>query len=274
MWRWLPYTVVAVVLWSLLTWAGFPLRQCIVLALILSWLVFLVVRAVPKKTTLFSPYWVHIRPKWYTILADYKIINSDKDWEKLQETMYADSLPEAHVFRRGVHFTVLHASSDGERMLICRGPYHFASEVDWIEDLYPARFGLKEVSKFTYRAEVSDVALFLKYGAGGYKLGIRVPEKWWMAAKASCPPPVSEDHDYPCGMVNVALALFPYSEFRVYWDSVEYDPKLQKKILGSVEEQRKKHHWELDQRENPPELSINWPTTIKHRYFDVDHGAV
>ena len=274
MWKWVLSFCLAVLLWFALTWAGFQMKQSIVLALILTWIVSSIANAAPKETVRFSPYFVRVRPKWREILTDYKILKSD-EWEDFQDRMHAAKLPENHIFRTGVHFTLVHQSADGERILVYRGPsIGFVSKIDWIMDLAPARFGLRD-DNYLRLLESSDVDLFIKQSADGYRIGIRVPLEWWETAKASCPAPVSEQRDHPCGAVNLAIAVIPYAEFGVYWDPVKYSSKLNEKVWAAINGAREKFNWKYeDQNDQVPELQIEWPTVIVHKYFEVDHASI
>jgi hypothetical protein len=257
-----------------LTWAGFQMKQSIVLALILTWIGSSIGSAAPKETVRFSPHFVRVRPKWYQILMDYKILKSD-EWEDFQERMDAAKLPEDHIFRAGVHFTVVHQSADGECLLVYRGPsLGFVGKIDWIMDLTPARFGLRD-DKYLRLTESSDVDFFIKQSADGYGIGIRVPFEWWQTVKALCPAPVFEERDHPCGAVDLAIAVIPFAEFRVYWEAIDYDSKFVDKIWNAVNAAREKFNWKYeDQNDQIPELQIEWPTVIVNKYFEVDHALI
>jgi hypothetical protein len=125
-----------------------------------------------------------------------------------------------------------------------------------------------------------DVRLFVRCGADGYKLGIRVPSQWWNEVKASSPKPMKEDVDYPTGRVDLILAVMSYREFDVYWEpavwsSTFYD-KAAKEIRRRRDEQRGKLGWKTVEHDSDlgAELGIDWPESIEHKYFSVEHRAI
>ena len=274
MWKWVLALCSVALLWSVLLWTGFQMKQSIVLALILTGIGFSVGRAAPRETVRFTPYFVRVRPKWHQILTDYRILESD-DWEKLQESMNAAKLSEDHIFRAGVLFTVVNQSADGERLLVYRGPsLGFVSEIDWTLDLSPAMFQLGERNR-PRLMKSSDVDFFIKQSGDGYGIGITVPHNWWENVKASCPTPAFEKRNHPCGTVDLAIAVLPYAEFGIYWDPIDYSDNFDKRVWAAVDSARKKYNWKLEEENDPlPELRIKWAKVIDHKYFEVDHNSI
>jgi hypothetical protein len=269
--KWLNSLVWALVFWGVLEWAGFSLSQSILLALLLTLLIWMIGDAAPKVKYKFSPYYVTVDPKWHQILTDYKVINTDEDWTRLQEWMQSPGLPADHLARkRVVWFSIVRNDVSGA--LVWRGASEgFSCEVDW-EWAFTNNGRWMLDKEYQRTQDFTDVALFMKQFGDVYRLGIRVPVEWWKEAKASCPAPIDEHTDHMCGRVDLTIASLPLAEFDVYWDRVEYDMKWVDKVWAKVDEGRKKHGWELAKKS---EDYRRWePTTIQHRYFDAYHHSL
>jgi hypothetical protein len=264
--------------------AGFSTRQSIVLAALIAWLAVCIVVAYAVLTPArrFSPHYVRVDPNWYDLLNDFKLIDGIDAWHAIRKFFEGLPATEYCVVRSGVCFTVVQQSEDFERTLIYLDNHRtFVSEVDLEEGVEPLRIGrIDKISEAMGKPSKCDVRLFVRFGADGYKLGIRVPSQWWNEVKASCPKPTEEVADYPTGQVDLILAIVSYREFDSYWEpaawsSTFYD-KTAKEIRRRRDEQRVRFGWKTVEHDSDlgAELGIDWPESIKHKYFNVDHRAI
>ena len=264
--------------------ADFSTRQSIILAVLIAWLALCIVvtYALLKPARRFSPHYVRVDPNWYDLLNDFKLINAIDAWPAVRK--FSEELPanEYSVVRSGVCFTVVQQSEDFERTLIYSNNHRtFVSEVDLEENVEPLRIGgTDDISRAMGEPSKCDVCLFVRFGADGYKLGIRVPSRWWNEVKALCPKPMDEDADYPTGRVNLILAIISWREFDLYWEpavwSSTFFEKTAKEIRKRRDEQRSKLGWKTIEHDADlgAELGIDWPESIEHKYFSIEHRAI
>jgi len=279
------YLLGAVVFCLILAYIGdFSMRQSIVLGALIAWLALCIVIAyvVLRPTRRFSPHYVRVDPNWYDLLSDFKLIDGLDAWHAVRKFSEERPAAEYCVVRSGICFMVVQQSEDFERALIYLNNHRtFVSEVDLEEDVEPLRIGgTDEISRAMGEPSKCDVRLFVRCGADGYKLGIRVPSQWWNEVKASSPKPMEEDVDYPTGRVDLILAVMSYREFDLYWEpavwsSTFYD-KAAKEIRKRRDEQRGKLGWKTVEHDSDlgAELGIDWPESIEHKYFSVEHRAI
>jgi len=257
--------------------AGFSTGQSIVLALLVAWFARGIENAAAKPARRFSPYYVRVYPKWFEILNDFKLIKNPEEWHAIQNTFEELPSAEYRVLRNGVCFTVVHQSEDFERTLIYSDNWRtFFSEVDFEEEMRPIK--IEEREQRLARLFEYYVRFLMKSGDKGYNLGIIVPDWWWDEVKASCPTPLEEDKDYPTGQVKLILATISFREFDLYWEpmerSISFYEKTAKQIRDRRDEQRKKLGWKAVEHPDLSELSIAWPDSIEHKYFNVEHRAI
>ena len=256
--------------------AEFSMRQSMVLALLIASLARGIASAARKPARRFSPYYVRVNPYWPQLLTDFKLIDKDEEWHAIQKSFEDLPSTEYRFLRSGVCFTVVHQSENFERTLIYSNNRRvFVSEVDFEDDMEPIKIERKrEIRGEKYQ----DVRFLMKFSGDGYDLGMRVPDWWWDEVKASCPTPMKEHRDYPTGYVELVLTTISYREFDLYWEPVEWSStffnKTAKQIRDRRNEQRKKFGWKTVEHEDIPELSIDWPESIEHKYFNVEHRAI
>jgi len=264
--------------------ADFSARQSIVLAALISWLALGIAIAylVLKPARKFSPYYVRVDPNWYDLLIDFKLIHNPDAWHALQKSIKELPSTEYNVVRSGICFMVVQQLEDFERTLIYLNNHRtFVSEVDLEEDVAPLRIGrVDKISEAMGKPSKCDVRLLVRFGADGYKLGIRVPSQWWNEVKASCPKPMKEVAHHPIGQIDLILAVISYREFDLYWEPMEWSStfyeKTAKRIRSQRDEQRGKFGWKTVEHDSDlgAELGIDWPESIEHKYFNVEHRAI
>lgn len=139
--KWTAAAFAAVVSYLLLAYvAGFSVRQSIVLALLMAWLVGAIAEiaeiARPARRKRFSPYYVRVDPNWYDLLLDFKLISKPEEWHTLRESFETLPSTEYRVLRSGFCFTIVNQSEDFERTLIYANHHQvFVSEVDFQAEL-------------------------------------------------------------------------------------------------------------------------------------------
>jgi hypothetical protein len=264
--------------------AGFSTWQSIVLAALIAWLALstAIAYVVLKPARRFSPYYVRVDPNWYDLLIDFKLIDGIDAWHAVRKFSEERPTAEYCVVRSGICFMVVQQSEDFERTLIYLNNHRtFVSEVDLEEDVEPLRIGrIDKISEAMGKPSKCDVRLLVRFGADGYKLGIRVPSQRWNEVKASCPKPTEEVADYPTGQVDLILAIISYREFDLYWEPVVWSStfydKNAKQIRSLRDEQRGKLGWKTLEHDSDlgAELGIDWPESIEHKYFTVEHRAI
>lgn len=274
------YLSTAGVLYLVLAYIGdLSIRQSIVLALLMASLaVGIITIAAAKPAGRFNPYYVRIDPNWYDLLIDFKLIDKPEEWHAIQKSFEGLPTTEYRVLRSGICFTVVHQSEDFERTLVYSDNHRaFVSEVDFEEDVEPIR--VEHTNPFG-EPNTCDVRLFMKSGGHGYNLGIRVPGRWWDQVKGACPKPIKEIDNHPTGRVELILATISHREFDLYWEPVEWSStfydKTAKQIRGRRDEQRQKLGWKTIEHDADlgAELGIDFPESIEHKYFNVEHRGI
>jgi len=253
--------------------ADFPLRQSVVLALVIAGLVHAVRHNAKQPLLRFSPYNVFIRPTWSQILIDYHLIAKPEDWQLIEHSLKKLPLDERSALRYGIHFTIVHQSDDFERTLIYWNHDHsFASEIDFEEEMVPIK--AKREVEIPMLGDY-DFYFFAKWAVDGYNLGIVVPDSWWHTKKQMCPKPFMEVSRHPTGQVELVLATIPYREFDVYWKPVEWNSAYNENTIKRRDAYRVKFAWAaIIDEDDAPELALDLPEGIYHKYFEVKHRAV
>jgi hypothetical protein len=266
----------------LVYFADFPMRQGFILVLMWASLTRAVELLARRPAGRFSPYYVRVDPNWYDLLMDFKLTSKPEDWQAIRKSFEESPSTEYRVLRNGICFTVVHQSEDFERTLIYLDNHQtFVSEVDLQEELEPIRIEPEDKLEREFgRLNKSDVRLFVRFGGDGYNLGIRVPRRWWDKMKTSCPKPMEEHADHPTGQVDLVLATISYREFDLYWEPVQWSStfydKTAKQLRSRRDEQRTRFDWKTIEHDSDlgSELGIDWPESIEHKYFTVEHRAI
>src|ERR1700687_2408232 len=92
----------------------FSSPQSIVLTLV-AWLgygLYEQLNASRRVAKAFEPFCVSIRPNWYELLSDFKLIGGMEEWHRLREQSERLPASEYSVFRSGFLFTVIQPPSD------------------------------------------------------------------------------------------------------------------------------------------------------------------
>jgi hypothetical protein len=261
-----------VALWplALVFVGGFPMRQGIVLGLLLAWLAFGIGKAAVKPARRFTPYWVRVSPNWYQILSDFALVGSPEEWRSIREAVRPCA--DYSVLRDGVLFTVLQHSEDWTQDLVFWNQHQsFGSELRFREDMSPIQFERKDPAGGHIPAY-----LFMK-PYGQYNMGIEVRDWWWDKVKGSCATPLSVETNPMTGTVELTLATLSLNEFDFYWAPVnwtdEYVLKTKPQIRQRRDEQGLALGW-IAKDLRIPELSVRVPVYIEHKYFVVEHREI
>jgi len=251
---------------------GFPVRQGVVLGLLMAWLAFGIRMQMPSARR-FIPYWVRVSPNWYQILTDFKLISSVEEWRSVLQSASTDYC----VLRDGVLFTVVQESEDFEHTLIFWNQHQaFGSEFRFMEDMTPIQF-----KRMDPMGGHLPARFFMKpWAAGllaGYSLGIEVRDWWWEKMKTSCVAPLAVDTNLLTGSVDLTLATLPRKEFDLYWGcwTEEYITKVKPKIRVQRDEARQKLGWTAEEHQADDFHPYGgWPAAIVHKYFHIQHHAI
>lgn len=290
---------------------GFPIRQGVVLGLLMAWLAFGIAT---KPVCRFIPYWVRVSPNWYQILTDLKLISSPEEWRSIAESVRSST--GYHVLRDGVLFTVVQQgggraalpefnrrihvgwqeTGDFEHALIFWNQHQtFGCEFRFGEDMTPIQFERTEpIDKLLRRGPLPAIFFMgphyayttSRYGPkyrpevfGGLDLGMVVPVGWWEKSKDSCTAlglVVHSPDAYPpeTGSVRLTLATLPLSEFTVYRDSGD---RGKDEYYARNEPQSRKRRDEARQKLGWADIldgEAGGLRQIEHRYFSIQHGKV
>src|SRR5579864_652096 len=223
--------------------AGMPMRWSIVLALLFTSIERRLLHVAPKPVRRFTAHYITVHPKWYEILADYKMVNGLEDWNKIEDSWQERPRSEYVFLRDGISLVIVSQSDDFERTLIYSHNHHtFGSDIDIREDLCAVTTPYDDtLMQERFGAFQSD--FFMKEGSGGYDVGIVVHAEWWAKAKGTCPKPLDEKPEHLYGTVKLTLAKIPLQEFAPYWEPVEYDLTWRGRVERVQREGREKFGW-------------------------------
>ena len=286
---------------------GFPIRQGVVLGLLLALLAFAMT---DKPVARFMPYRIWISPNWYQILTDFNLIGSLEERRSIRDSV-GSSTDHYSVLRDGVQFTVVQQGGREGPLPAFHGEIHiawqevgdfdagmneghpplifwnqqrvFGTEFGFSAEMAPIQFDRSGLIQKAMEAGYQPAGFFMgmhctytgnprgpKYRPGvlgGLDFGIEVPDGWWKKIKDSCPPVVRLD-DSRAGSVRLTLATLPLSEFTVYRDSGD---RWTNEYIGKTGPQFRKRRDELREQ-------LGWkgsgPTSIEHRYFYVEHRSI
>jgi hypothetical protein len=276
-----PYLLIAGLLFCVLLYiADFSVRQSIVLAVLLALLAVYAAELSQVREFRFCPYSLSIKPNWFDILTDFKIVAKPEYWEILQKHINDSALTEYSLLRDNIIFTVIQSENTNTNRLVYRStiPYHgyFLSHIDISEAINPISFERTKDFEAIYGKDVPR--LFMSSGVDGYNLGITLPDKYWNEMKSNCPKPLHEKFEHAMGRVELTLAIIPYCEFDLYWEPLKSRSTFYEKTIPQMrqtrDEQRKRFGWKKKGHPDLPELTINWPDVIEHKYFTVEHGQI
>jgi hypothetical protein len=296
--------VQACVLLALVIIGGFPIRQGIMLWLLLVGLSSAIKLAMLKSAR-FQPYRVWVMPQWYEILTDLKLISSPEDWRSLAKSFR--SSPDYNVLRDGVTFTVVQQDA-GKAALAGSIGWQEVGDFDPGMNLYhpplifwnDRSFGTK--FRFNYDFNRAETALcfetsdpawrrpgtfFIKLHStftenkrgstlrpevlAGLDFGIEVPATWWEKTKDACAAVVRADKSgdvFSRPTVYLTLATLPLSEFNVYRLGDGDDYRRIELIRARRDENRRTHGWTAE------ESSSDGLDSIRHKYIRIEHQAI
>jgi hypothetical protein len=269
------YVCVTALLYAVFAYpAGLSFRQSLVLAIVLTILLAYVERGIdngmPKPGWRFRPYYVWVTPKWCELLADFKLIGTTEEWPAIEIVVRQEPLTEYLVLRSGIRFTILQEWADLQETLIYwDNDRRFVGEVNFGEEIKPIKTGH------------GDVLLVVRFQGDGYALGIYVPIPWWEEVKTSCPKPLEERLDPGRGRIELILATVSDREFDEYREPVWSGRRsIDKRAWwGQIEatraEERTRFSWKKLEHPEIPELGpVDWPESIEHKYFNVEHHGI
>jgi hypothetical protein len=294
----------ACVLLALVIIGGFPIRQGIMLWLLLVGL-WSAIKDAAAEPARFQPYWVSVMPRWYEILTDLKLISSPEDWRSLAKSFR--SSPDYNILRDGVAFTVIQQGG-GEAALTRSIGWQEVGDFDhamnrahpplifWNNRYFGTEF------RFNYRFNQAETALcfetsdpgwrlpavfFIKLHStftenkrgrkyrpevlAGFEFGMEVPATWWEKTKDACAAVVRADKSEDAlslPTVYLTLATLPLSEFTVYRQGDGDEYRRIKLIWARRDENRRTHGWTAEER------SSNGLVSIQHKYVRVEHQAI
>ncbi len=143
-----------------------------------------------------------------------------------------------------------------------------------IEDEF-TRPGRGEEHPFFHHPRWSSLPrLCFKWGTGGYEIGLEVQDDWWEHLRGSKGmgelAKVKEHRDHLCGTTRLVIATLPYSEFGLYYQSVDYDSM--KKLQEVMDKQLEANGWKR-KVERDSEIGDPW-SHVEHKYFTVSHRSI
>jgi len=226
--------------------AGFSLKQSIVLTVlaVAGWEFCVYVQATRHAEPTFRPFYVRVIPNWYELLRDYNLIRDDQAWLELKAKLERAPASEYIVLRNGITFTVLNAEphSFWPSLIYSNNHGNFGTKVDFCEAI--DRIGGPEVC--------------IKWGVHGYEIGITVsniepggiePRKW------------------------LVIAALPIEEFCLYWYETEFLVQHWQEFKKRRDELLEENGWKRKDV-SIPEIHVDWPDHIEHRYFTVEHKSI
>lgn len=169
------------------------------LVVIVIIVVFFYLRMRKRNKKNFSPFNLTIIPNWEFLLKDYNLAD-DKKIEELNKIIYS-SEGSYSVLRNGISFTVLQSNEQTD--LIYNNTLHtFHSEVDFEEQIREIKLTTPELL-LPYSPR-----FYVKWGIGGYKLGITTPESSKKVIMAG-------DNNDKVEITTVPYALFNMPKYRL-----------------------------------------------------------
>lgn len=288
---------------------GFSIRGGVVLGLLLALLAFAMT---DKPVARFMPYRIWISPNWYQILTDFNLIGSLDEWRSIQDSV-GSSTDHYSVLRDGVQFTVVQQGggkgplpafhseihigwqevgdfdagmNEGHPPLIFWNQHRvFGTEFRFSADMTPIQLDRSGIIRKAQEPGCQPAVFFMglhctytgnprgpKYRpcvVGGLDFGIEVPEGWWEKVRDSCAAAGRVDVPNPkTGFVRLTLATLPLAELTVYRDSGdrwtnEYISKIGPQFRKRRDELREQFGWKG-----------SGPTSIEHKYFNVEHRSI
>lgn len=236
-------------IYAALRYVAFPSSQAGVLALAFG-LIAIYLRDRQTQEDSFSPFFIQIFPNWYHILADQKAINDEK-WQQIERQIEREDphalIPKYKLYHYGVRFTLLKPD-----VVYNSNHNSFSSSVQTYESIFPREMlGLKLFQ--------GALRFYVVSGIDGYELGIETPESFKKSVL-----PDAED-------AKIHLATIPYSEFWPFYRARTLSDRDRK----ARDENRDKYGWK-EGEEQDAELMLmrNWPSEIKHEYFDVYYDPI
>lgn len=258
----------------------FSTQQSILLAILLAILAVYVEYLSHGSKARFCPYYLDIAPNWFLILSDFRLLAKPEYWSKIEE--YVEHAPKGAycLLRDNIRITVLHPEDLTSRSMVYTStvPHqgYFTTKVHFSEEINPLSFASDIPLLDVFGKQTPN--FLVNSGPDGFRLAISIPDKFWSEIQNSCPKPDAINHQHATGTVELTLAVIPNSEFDLYWkprsSQVSYNMKILPKLQAYIREQRKRFGWEAKKHEEIPELAINWPEVINHKYFEVRHNEI
>jgi len=283
----------------------FSVRQSAVLAVI-AWIAYSLyqnAQAADEAKRYFVPHWVEVRPHWFELLHDYKLVPNDEISAEVYEKL---SL--------GIRFFVLQRTVeedhpglifwDNEKTFVtdisfsipipntsCKEEYGLP-ELYFRERARPAEDGDPGIVQFRVPKEsiAAERAIWKELGEEApqnvckeivsltqrLEIGLKVPTVWWKQMCASGElKELARTEAYDAenrGSTELVAATLPYWLFDGYYHKTKMNDlqqKLFRKRLELRENDLGQRGWKREESE-----AINSPTCLKHKYFTVWDNAI
>jgi hypothetical protein len=262
---------------------GFSMQQSAALAAVgmLGYALYSNLNVLMQAEGAFTPFCVSIRPNWYQLLSDFKLVTSPEEWQRLCEEEEKVPASQYNVFRSGIIFTVIRPPSNGllPGLTYWDNRKCFLTDVEPSESIMPIDgYGLGGLGKqhpFLQHPQWAQLpGVYFKLAFGGYELGLEVQDDWWenlcksgtMGELAK----VKQHRDHLCGTTRLVIATLPLSEFGTYYRNVDYGQM--NKLRESMNKQLEANGWKRKD-ERDPEIRDPW-SHIEHKYFAISVRAV
>jgi hypothetical protein len=236
-----------------------------------------------KAEDVFTPFCVSFYPKWYPLLLDFKLLSGKEDWKLLCDAENKIPETEFSVFRQGFSFTVIRPpSSEG----LLPGLTFWNNHKTFLNDLEleaaiierdeeDQPIGSEKKHRFfDHPSWASLPRIVFKWGAGGYEIGLEVQIDWWkkrcQSGELNELANLKQHTDHLCGTTRIVIATLPYSEFAVYYRSIEYAE--QQKLQEESDKQLLANGWQRKAARDS-EISDPW-SSVEHKYFSVSHRSL
>jgi hypothetical protein len=216
----------------------------------------------------FSSFWVAVAPRWPALLRDYKLIDGDEKWGRLQEELDSIEARGYNVLRDGITFTVLEPG-----LCFWNSRRRFVSTEEFEERI--------EEIKIHGPSWSWSPSVYFKIGIRGYELGLSVNADWWKRicaadeTKELANTEADSSDFHLTGHLNLVVARLPYAEFGVYGrgNAVGYSLSQQRREEKAREAEIVRAGWK--RQESSAELDLlGAPEGVEHKYFTVEHRAI
>jgi hypothetical protein len=241
-------------------WGNFTQAQSIILALmgVCAWdgnkIAF---KLQSKKYREFVPFWISIKPNWYSICNDFGLAAGEK-WTDLQEKCKA-APTEYSILRNGLNFTMV-----GRSLFYSNDHNSFFGELDFQIPLEELNQDPNKYHLFTPQFYVKRKVVVAKKKVVVIEFGLVTPE----SVKKSVHP--RDDRR------NIPLASLPEIMLYPFTNPDEYNYEslnIMKLIDKDTDAQLKQFDWSKGERD-PEDSWLDRPFEINHKYIQVRYRGL